>query len=169
MYSIGEYVVKAGNGVCEIRDIVKMSVPGEVVRKDFYLLIPYYDRSTKIYVSVDGHKNVIRPVMTEKAAWDLIEQLPQIEETWIENEKLREQKYKEAIRSCDPNELVGIIKNMYYRKQQRMAEGRKNTAVDERYFKMAEEILHSEIAFSIKKSRDELMQIIEKTVSVVQD
>lgn len=54
--------------------------------------------------------------MTEKEAWALIDNIPQIDTIWISDDKTREQKYKEALQSCNPVQLVGIIKNIYIRK-----------------------------------------------------
>ena len=53
------------------------------------------------------------------------------------------------VRGC----LISIIKTLYIRKQKRMAEGRKCTAVDEHYFKLAENQLHSELTFNYKRNK----------------
>ena len=60
--------------------------------------------------------------------------------------------------------LISIIKTLYIRKQKRMAEGRKCTAVDEHYFKLAENQLHSELAFSLGVPKSEVHQIIEENI-----
>ena len=51
---------------------------------------------------------------------------------------MREQNYKVAIKANDPEALVAIIKMIYERKQKRLAQGKKSTATDARYFQMAE-------------------------------
>ena len=40
MYKIGDYVVKANNGVCKIEDILHPDLPGIDKDKMYYLLIP---------------------------------------------------------------------------------------------------------------------------------
>ena len=64
------------------------------------------------------------------------------------------------VRGC----LISIIKTLYIRKQKRMTEGRKCTAVDEHYFKLAENQLHSELAFSLGVPKSEVHQIIEENI-----
>ena len=51
---------------------------------------------------------------------------------------MREQNYKEAVRANNPEALVAIIKMIYQRKQKRLAQGKKCTATDARYFQIAE-------------------------------
>lgn len=132
MFEVGDHVVSMANGICEIKDVVEMEMSGS--RKEYFLLIPESEANSKVYVPVDSAEKRIRKAMDKKSALSVIEQISDMEELIITNEKERETRYKEAVRSCDPKLLVGIIKNMYIRKQQRLAEGKKCTAMDEKYF-----------------------------------
>lgn len=105
--------------------------------------------------------------MTETEAWALIDNIPQIDTVWIPDDKTREQKYKEALQSCNPVKLVGIIKNMYIRKKERISKGKKNTAVDERYFKIAEETLYAELAFAIGRKKEDMTEIITERIKSI--
>ena len=80
------------------------------------------DEKETIYVPVSNSDSALRPCLTEENAWKLIEKIPEISTPWTENEKMREQKYKEAIKANDPKALVVIIKMIYQRKQQRLAQ-----------------------------------------------
>ncbi len=102
--------------------------------------------------------------MTKKEANALIKRIGKIEETTIEVEKQREQIYKEAIFSCDPERLVSILKTLHRRSEQRAAEGKKNTTVDERYYRLAEKNLHSELAFALQKDMAKIREMIMKQV-----
>lgn len=164
MYQVGDYVVKANNGVCRIDQIMHLDLPNVSRDKLYYLMIPQEDKNMKLYVPVDGKGDELRSVITEDEAWELIQKIPDIEATWIVNDKLREQEYKDAIRSCRPELLVGIIKNIYHRKKVRNEQGKKNTAVDERYFKIAENTLYSELAFAVGKKKDEMQELIATTI-----
>ena len=104
--------------------------------------------------------------MTKEEAQALIESIPDIDEAYIENEKERELTYKEALNSRNPKKLVGIIKTLYLRRQERAEAGKKNTAVDERYFKLAENHLHSELAFAMQVDKCEVNDIILKHVTI---
>jgi CarD family transcriptional regulator len=87
-----------------------------------------------------------------------------VPQTWIEDDKLRHEKYKQTVKSCNPESLVEIIKMAYLQKKNRMAQGKKNTAVDERYFKVAEKNLYSELGFVLNKSKDEIYDLIAESV-----
>ena len=80
--------------------------------------------------------------------------------TGTRNEKERERIFREALASRDPKRLVSIIKTIYLRRQKRQEEGKKSTALDERYFKQAESHLHSELAFALGVDLLEITQII---------
>ena len=163
MYSVGDYVVKANNGVCRIVDMVH---PDFAVKKDrlYYLMVPVGDESARVYVPVDGDSSEMRAVITEEEAWDVIGRIKDIEAAWISNDRLREQFFKDAIRSLKPESLIGIIKNMYIRRMERLEQGKKSTAVDDRYFKIAENTLYSELAFAIGRNKEEMFELIKDSI-----
>ena len=78
----------------------------------------------------------------------------------MENDKLREEKYKECMRTCECQDWVRIIKTLYARMQKRLAQGKKVTATDERYFRMAEDNLYSELAMALEVPKDEMENYI---------
>lgn len=158
MFEKGNYVVNANNGICEISDIVTMNMSGE--DKEYYVLVPIDEKTAKIFLPVDIAEKRIRLAMNKEEALDLIKAIKLVDEAYVENEKEREKIYKEAITSRDPKRLISIIKTLYMRKQERLEAGKKNTAVDERYFKLAENHLHSELAFSLGVNKAEVGQII---------
>ena len=58
---------------------------------------------------------MMRQVLTKEEANELIEDIPNIPEMRIGDEKYREMKYKEAVHSCDCRQWVSIIKTLYTR------------------------------------------------------
>ena len=84
--------------------------------------------------------------MSREEAEELLDAIPGIETLDIDNDKLREEKYKECIKTCECKEMIRIIKTIYLRKKDRISKGKKVTATDERYLKMAEESLYSELS-----------------------
>ena len=164
MYQIGDYVVKVNSGICRVEDITHLDMPDVDKNRLYYLLIPQEENRTRVYVPTDSESAQIRRVMSEEEAWEMIRAIPGIEETWITDDKQREKTYKEAIRSGQPARLVGIIKNMSLRRMKREAAGRKNTPTDERYFKLAEDYLYTELAFALGKDKGEMRQLISETV-----
>ena len=127
-----------------------------------YLLVPQKEKNGRIYSPVESSKVQTRKVITKQEADTLIREIPAIQAAWVENEKLRENVYKEAIKSCDLRELVKIIKNMYLRRQERISSGKKATVLDDRYFKLAEDKLYSELVFATGKDRNQIEKQIEQ-------
>ena len=73
--------------------------------------------------------------------------------------------YRECIKTNDCEELVKIIKTIYMRKQKRIQAGRKVTAVDAKYFHMAEDNLYGELAVALNISRGEVENYIVGVIS----
>lgn len=165
MYSKGDFVVHGNSGICEITEIAHINMSCGDKNKEYYLLVPVHEKNGKIYLPVGDDQSLkIRLVLTKEQALDLINSVPELEEKWIENEKVRELTYKDAIRSCDCRELIKIIKTLYMRKKKRLSEGKKSTATDDRYFKLAEDNLYNELAFVLGKSREEIKEMIAERV-----
>ncbi len=160
MFKKGEFVVYGQSGICEITDIMQLNMTGVDRKKLYYALAPQKDKSSIIYSPIDNSKIIIREVITKKEAVELISEIPDIEELWITNEKLREESYKEAMASCDCRQWIKIIKTLYVRKQERLAAGKKVTATDERYYKQAKDYLYAELSFALGKKPDDMEKII---------
>ena len=111
MFKIGEFVVKPNTGICKIEDIVCMCLSGKE-KKQYYLLLPVGDERAKLYVTTDADRTRLRPVMTMEESREFIKRISEIEAVWVPNDKLREQQYKEAFKTNEPESLVAIIKNL---------------------------------------------------------
>lgn len=164
MYSVGDYVVKPSKGVCKVEDITHLNMPNADKDKLYYLLIPLEDMHAKLYVPVEGVDQKIRPVITETEAWQLIGRINDIDAADIPDERQREAKYKEALLSCEPERVVSVLKTIYQRKVERDAQGKRVTAVDDRYFKLAEDVLHSELAFAIGRDKQDMRDVITENI-----
>ena len=105
MYQVGDYIVKALNGVCKVKAIVHPDFVSDK-KKLYYLLTPVADENANLYVPVDRGDESARPVMTESEAENLVKKIPTIDAIWINNERERERSYKEAVQSNDPERLV---------------------------------------------------------------
>ena len=131
---------------------------------EYYVLIPIDERTAKIYLPINSAPKRIRYAMSKEDAWKLIKEIRAIDEAFIENEREREKIYKEALASREPKQLISVIKSLYIRRQKRLNEGKKTTALDERYFKLTENQLHGELAFALGVQKSEINQIIEQNI-----
>ena len=166
MFEIGEYIVYGSKGVCQIEDISHVDIPGASKDRLYYVLRQHEGGSGKIYVPTDNDKIVMRKVITREAAEDLIRRMPEIEQMWVDNDKQREAMYKETMRTCDYNEWVSMIKTLYFRKRERTAQGKKVTALDEKYLKAAENELYSELGLILGMPKTEVVAYIKDKIGV---
>ncbi len=163
MFSVGEYVVHRSNGICQVTKIAPLPEDMGGADKDYYFLLPLNAKG-EIFTPAEENNANIRAVLTKKEAMKLIKEIPDLVDTPIENDKLREAHYKEAIRSNDLKELVKILKTLHTRRNQRFAAGKKSTASEERYCKQAEDSLYNELVFATGKERESFQAIIEECV-----
>lgn len=57
---------------------------------------------------------------------------------------------------------MGIIKLICDRKEERVRQGRKVTAVDGHYFKLAENLLYGELEVALDKDTEEIHRLIQE-------
>ena len=164
MFEKGQYIIYGIRGVCEVMDITTVDRPGGPKGKLYYVLRPYYHQDSKIVTPVDSDKTVIRPLLTREEALALIDRIQDVKEMEVTEDKQREERYKEALKTCDCRVWVSMIKALYLRRKDRMDQGKKMTDLDERYFKTAEENLYSELALSLGMPREEIVDYINERV-----
>ena len=161
MFEVGDYVVYGTNGVCRIKAVGPIDFSGNSREQIYYTMIPCYVRDREVFTPVDNESVVIRKVMSEKEALDFIDDMQTIEKMQVEDEKKRELAYKQALLSCEPAKIVSLIKTIYERIQMRQAEGKKVTSSDSKYFHIAEESLHGELAISLGMDKEDVGAYIE--------
>lgn len=160
MFSIGQNVICGNKGVCTIEDIATLDIAGVDKAKKYYILKPKYITASTVYVPVDSSVISMRTVLTKEEAEELVQRIPDIPALEIKNERLLEQDYKECLKSNNCVEWVKIIKTIYERRQKRILVGRKETAVDSKYFRMAEDILHGELSVALDIEKECVSQYI---------
>lgn len=155
MFEVGQFIVYGSSGVCKVVDIGKIEMTGMPKDRIYYTLEPCYTKGSRILTPTDNTKTIMRRLMTKQEADQLIDNVNEIETLWIADERRREESYKSMIAKCDCHELVKVIKTIYLRKQKRIAAGKKVTISDEKYFKLAEDNLYSELAIVLDMTKEE--------------
>ncbi len=149
LFEKGEYIVYGMTGVCRVCDITEMDTDGNSGDRLYYVLEPAGTHGGRIITPVEGNKNVMRRILTREEAYDLIDGIREIDSLWITDDRQRENRYKEALKTCDCREWVGIIKTLYIRKKERLNRGKRMTEVDERYMKKTKENLYGELSIPL--------------------
>jgi CarD family transcriptional regulator len=166
VFQIGDYVICSNKGVCEVENITVLNISGADKEKEYYILKPLYSAGSTVYVPVDSQKDhTMRKVLERTEAEQLIGTIPEIPLLVITNDKMTEQMYKDCMKSNDCQELVKLIKTIHQRKQKRIQAGRKITAVDAKYFHLAEENLYGELAVALDLSREEVSGYITAAIN----
>lgn len=156
VFKKGEYVVSGNKGVCVVEDITTLDISGVDKKREYYILKPIYVMGSTVYVPVDTAEDSLRRVLSREEADKLIQEIPEILPITSANDKLLEQEYKGCMKTNDCAEWIRIIKTIYERKQKRLAAGRKVTAVDAKYFRLAEDNLYGELAVSLQMPKAEV-------------
>ena len=164
MFGKGELIMCGGHGVCRVIDITGNPIERSDRNKKYYVLEPVFEKASTIYTPVDNDKIVMRRIMNREEAEKLIAQITEIDTVWIQEEKRREQTYKDAIRTYDCQSLVQIIKTLYLRKQSRIKEGKKVLSSDEQYLHKAETLLYSEMSLALDIPKEEVQGYISDAV-----
>lgn len=80
MFQKKEYIFSESLGVCRIDDIAKLSSKSEEQRL-YYVLKPEFDKTKTSYIPVEGHKVMLRKLISKEQAIELFEHgLPDIEQ-----------------------------------------------------------------------------------------
>lgn len=117
-----------------------------------------------MFTPVDNNKVYMRPILSKEEADALIREIPEIGQLWVGNDKLREESYRNAMKSGDCREWIRIIKTLYLRKQQRIQQGKKTTAMDEKYLRLAEERLYSELSIPLGIPKEDMADYITEQI-----
>ena len=161
MFQTDDYMIYGNSGVCQVESVGTIdTIPGIPKDKIYYTLKPLYIKGSTIYTPVDNRKVLIRPLISKEEAMQLIDGIEEIETLWISNEKQREEVYKEELATCDCKELIKIIKTVYQRMQERLAEGKKITNSDRKYFKIAQDSLYGELAIVLDMEKEKVEEFI---------
>ena len=160
MFEIGEFVTYGNNGVCLIKDITTLNMGGVDKDRKYYLLKPVYMEGSTVYVPVDAVQSSLRKVLSKEEADVLLASIPKVEPITIKNEKEAEAQYRACMQSNSCEEWMKLLKTLYFRRKKRMEKGHKETAVDGRYYKLAEENLCGELAIVLGVSKKEVEDFV---------
>lgn len=166
MYKVNDTVLYGNDGVCIISDIVSRSFRDNVI--EYYVLKPVYSEGSTIYVPVENKELVekMKKILSVKEIYTLIQQVPNTESIWIQNDNMRKEKYKEIIKSGDRLELMKLIRTLYLHQQELKKNGKKFHATDDRFMKDAEKILYEEFAYVLNIHQDEVVPFICQQIEV---
>lgn len=167
MFKVNDTVLYGAHSVCKIADITVKELGGESV--EYYVLKPIYDTKSTLFVPLHNETltSRMRPVLSQEEVMNLIKSIPNEESLWIDNDKVRKEKYKEIIAEGDRTQLVGIIKAIYEHQQDLKDQGKKLHIADDNALRDAEKMLYDEFAYVLDIDRDDVLSFISSKIDSV--
>ncbi len=152
MYQKGDFVTYGCKGVCQIRDITTLRMNGIPKDRLYYEMQLVRDPGSKIFTPVEheASKGMMRPVLSEDEAISLLDRLLDLDEEWIRDDREREAHYRDVINRSDAEGMLSIIRCLHLRRRERLMIGRKLTAMDSKYLRMAEDNLYTEFSLALQ-------------------
>ena len=100
-------------------------------------------------------------------AEELVALIPTISVEPFHTGRLQElsEHYRSIIGTHSTTDLVEIIKSVYSKKREAEAAGRRVSQLDDRYMKLAEELLHGELSVALDIPKDEVKDYIHRRVA----
>lgn len=146
MFNKNDYIIYGSMSVCKIVDIVEEDNP-YIGRKSYYVIQPVYsDKNTIIKIPIDSKKIFMRHLLSKNEIMSIIESIPNLEITKIENDKERSVYYKSVIKNSLCDELTEIIKGISINEQEKLSIGKKLSKTEEDFKKAAEKLIDEEFA-----------------------
>lgn len=155
MYKTNDYVVHSVKGLCTVGD---KGFP-DGIDYECYLISPVAMPNMQMYIPV-SNSDILRDVMTERQAKDVIEMLPKCNMDIAPNTRVKSNDYKKILNKPTMENLCAMVKILYTRQLNK----EKNTA-DTSILKSAEELLLTELSFVLNISEEKIREKIMSELS----
>lgn len=145
MFNVDDYIMYGKTGVCKVVDITNEKfINGE--KRKYYILSPIYNNDTVIKIPLDNDKVPMRKVISKGDMTSLINDIPNMEILWIDDEKKRIAQFETMLKSGQCEELIKLIKSIKFSKKYARSIGKKLEKPDRDIMKEAERLLTEEFA-----------------------
>lgn len=166
MFQVGDYIIYGMSGVCVVENIGEIQTKVVPQDKIYYTLRPFYSDRSTIFTPTDNQKVKMRSILSKEEAMSLLNHVKSIDCEWINDDKGREVEYKEAIKQCDCKQLLKIVKSLHKSRKEKLADGKKVPARDEKYYHLAEDSLYGELSLSLGLEIEETKELV---LSLIED
>ena len=164
----GDRVVYGIHGVCQVVDIENRTIDRKPV--EYYVLTPVGQQDAKFYVPTHNPAAVakMRKVLTKAEINQMLESEEVKADSWIPNEAIRKETYRQIISRADCVELIRMIRALYIHKQEQLAAGKKFHQCDEAFMRDAERLIRSELAEVLEIPQEQVADYIRSKVEAKQ-
>lgn len=162
MYSVGDYLVHPGQGVCQVKDVT--DGPQAV-----YQLLPIGKRHP-IHISFPvANERRLRPVLSRAEAEQIIEDYPtiEVESFQARNNSLEEEHYRNEMRQGSCRDSVRIVKTFRIRIAELAARNKRPPVAYERILKEARERSSVELAIALDSTPEDVALLLQSRLDEV--
>ncbi len=155
MYQVGDQVVYGIHGVCHVADIEKRVVDRKPV--SYLVLEPVGQEGSRFLVPTHNEAAMgkLRSMLTPQQMQELLASEEVRQNSWIREENLRKQTYRELITGSDRLGLMRMVHTLYVHKKSQLAAGKKVHLADENFLRDAEKLLASEVSAVMNIPQDQ--------------
>ena len=159
MYEINDKVVHSREGLSTI--VNKTTMGGN----EYFIIHADRGGGENIYVLVNNTNSLIRPIMNEEQAKELIEYMKKVQAEFISNTKQRRDQYKRRLLSGDVHDLAYLSRQLYfYNYYNENGQLVKLGPTDIQMLKDAETILYDELSISFTIERDKVEKYVKSLI-----
>ena len=160
MFKINDSVIHCREGLSTIIAMNNMN------GKDYFLVRSHLASAETIYVPVDTAHNIIRPIMSDKEADDVLRYIKSLKQDFNSNTKQRRDAYKRRLSSGDVKEIAYLYRQLYFYEK---LGGENNPEiklgpVDIDMLTFAKNMLLDELSISYSVPREDIEAYIEKRI-----
>lgn len=164
MFNVDDYIMYGMTGVCKVVDITNERFINNEKRK-YYILSPIYNNDTIIKIPLDNNKVPMRKVISKDDMTSLINDVPNMETLWIDDERKRNEQFQTMLKSGQCEELIKLIRSIHFGKKYVKLSGKKLQKTDKDIKKEAERLLTEEFATILNISPNEVNSDILSKIS----
>lgn len=163
VFSIGDNVVYGCVGVCNICEIITKRVMKQNIK--YFVLKPVHDEQSTLFVPVDNELlcSKMRPLLTKAEINDVINDLKNHNDIWIDEENRRKEEYNNLLSSGDRLKILLIIRSILNHKDNLALKGKQLHLNDKKLIKTAQKIIDSEFSTVLGIKTDEVQNYIFKS------
>lgn len=164
MYSVGEFIVHPGQGVCKVEGVVEEPMA-------LYQLMPIGQRHPMRISFPLASADKLRPVLSREEAMQIIDGYPdmQVDPFIGRSNALEEEHFRQKIRTGTCKDSVRIVKTFRKRIADTRARNKKPPVVYERILKQASQRSLEELAVALEMTPDDVRLLFEQRVDDAQN
>lgn len=146
MFQVGDAVSYGTSGVCTIAEKKSVKLAGRPC--ECYILRPVYDSTMKICVPCDSQV-LLQRMHALPSKQELLDLLQEPAPEHNPDPEARKEQYRQTLQSGDRHDLLQMIRDIYTERRHRHAMGKQLSAYEDTALREAQNILHSEFAYTL--------------------